>query len=224
MNYVNDIKGEINRNELLNILKIKKDEEKNIASNLEKIIKEESEEGLTLSKIEALWTYRKVTDVSDKGITIEGEICLSEKTFKNYMSEISHIFIALITIGPAIEERCAELQSKGEYTRALVLDAVGSSVVEDGAGKLNHIIAGKNSSEEISYSKRFSPGYGSFALSEQKKISDILPFEKLGVKLTDSFMMMPQKSITFCIYAGRVKEKTPDSCEICRQKDCNYRK
>ena len=162
--------------------------------------------------------------ISARGIVIEGDISFTEKTFKNYMTEISHICIALVTIGPSLEKRCAELQSKGEYTRALVLDAAGSSVAENGAGKLNHIIAQKFGLKGMEFSKRFSPGYGSFALSEQNKLAEILPFEKLGVKLTESYMMMPQKSITFCIYGGKVKEKFPGSCEICNQKECNYRK
>ncbi|RMF97005.1 MAG: hypothetical protein D6734_02885 [Candidatus Schekmanbacteria bacterium] len=218
------INPEIDNEEFYKILKFGKEGKEGLTSQLKKIIEEESKSALALSEIQGLWTCKNVVGISNSGIEIEGGISLSEMTFKNFMSEISHILIALITIGPELEKRSSQLQTEGEYTRALILDAAGSSIVENAAGKLNHIIAEKCGLTEVEFSKRFSPGYGTFKLEEQRKIAKIIPFEKIGVSLTKNCMMIPQKSITFCIYAGKVKEKIPDTCDICNQKECSYKK
>ena len=44
---------------------------------------------------------------------------------------------------------------------------------------------------------RFSPGYGDLSIECQKEIFDILGYQKkIGLTLTDSFMMSPTKSVT----------------------------
>lgn len=43
--------------------------------------------------------------------------------------------------------------------------------------------------------RRFSPGYGDLDLSHQKIIYDILDLKRLGISLTDKFMLEPEKSV-----------------------------
>jgi len=43
--------------------------------------------------------------------------------------------------------------------------------------------------------RRYSPGYGDLALSNQKIIYDALGLEKLGLTLTERFLLIPEKSV-----------------------------
>lgn len=43
--------------------------------------------------------------------------------------------------------------------------------------------------------RRFSPGYGDCSIEYQKTLMDILSDQPLGVTLTDSFMLQPEKSV-----------------------------
>jgi len=43
---------------------------------------------------------------------------------------------------------------------------------------------------------RFSPGYGDLSLENQKLFFKALELEKMGMKLTESLMMFPEKSVT----------------------------
>lgn len=51
--------------------------------------------------------------------------------------------------------------------------------------------------KELGLKKRFSPGYGDFALTAQREIFSLLGCEKrIGLSLTDSLLMTPTKSVT----------------------------
>lgn len=43
--------------------------------------------------------------------------------------------------------------------------------------------------------KRYSPGYGDLLLTNQKIIYDILNLKKLRIELTESYMLVPEKSV-----------------------------
>ncbi|MBI5375819.1 MAG: hypothetical protein HZA77_10310 [Candidatus Schekmanbacteria bacterium] len=223
MKLIKNIPIKIDKDELLKILKIKKESAGKINDNLARLIDEEIARGMKLARPQALYEFRKVINSDGDGVEIEGGIKIGENTFKNYMTSIDRICFALVTIGPALEEEADKLQKDGEYTRAMILDAVGSVAVEDAAGNLNHMICDKLKGKKTGISRRFSPGYGKFKVKEQKKISDIIPFKKIGVALTSSFMMVPQKSISFCLYTGKLKKEIPGTCNICGMKDCPYR-
>ena len=73
---------------------------------------------------------------------------------------------------------------------------------------------------------RFSPGYGDFSLSFQKEILGALEAEKrIGITLTDGFLMMPSKSVTAVMGASRKPYRCDvKGCEACGKKDCAYRR
>ncbi|HBF33507.1 TPA: methionine synthase, partial [Candidatus Sumerlaeota bacterium] len=43
--------------------------------------------------------------------------------------------------------------------------------------------------------RRYSPGYGDLALSNQKIIYDALGLQKFGLELTERFLLIPEKSV-----------------------------
>jgi cobalamin-dependent methionine synthase I len=42
---------------------------------------------------------------------------------------------------------------------------------------------------------RYSPGYGDLDLSAQKVIYDALKLEKIGISITDRYLLIPEKSV-----------------------------
>ena len=57
-------------------------------------------------------------------------------------------------------------------------------------------------------SKRFSAGYGIWDIREQAYVFSMLPAEEIGVRLTDTFMMVPRKSVSFRINFYLNREQT----------------
>lgn len=109
------------------------------------------------------------------------------------------VALCICTIGPELEEKINELMKKNEMTRALILDAFGSEAAEEVAIQSDQILAEKAKEMNLWPSKRFSPGYGKWDIKEQRFIFRIMPAKNIGVRLTESCMMVPQKSISFRI-------------------------
>jgi len=109
------------------------------------------------------------------------------------------IALCLCTIGPKLEEEISRLMKKNEVLRALILDSFGSEAAEAVAEQSDRIIAEKARQMNLWPSKRFSPGYGNWDIKEQRFIFKMLPGDLIGVCLTESFMMIPRKSVSFRI-------------------------
>jgi cobalamin-dependent methionine synthase I len=57
-------------------------------------------------------------------------------------------------------------------------------------------------------SKRYAPGYRGWHLSDQAFLFRMVGADAIGVRLTDSFMMVPRKSYSFRINFYREKRLT----------------
>lgn len=73
---------------------------------------------------------------------------------------------------------------------------------------------------------RFSPGYGDFPLDCQQRLLDSLEAGKrIGIKLTDSLLMMPSKSVTAVMGVSKKPYRCDvKGCESCGKRDCLYRR
>jgi cobalamin-dependent methionine synthase I len=73
---------------------------------------------------------------------------------------------------------------------------------------------------------RFSPGYCDWPVEEQRILDGILDFSKIGVRLTDSYMMAPKKSVSGVVGIGpkNIFSGSRSQCEICGDKECGYKR
>lgn len=110
--------------------------------------------------------------------------------------------IGLVTIGPALERRVSELLALGQETRALLLDAAGSAAVEEAAEDLERRIheRGEAPARARPASRRVSPGYGSWPVTAQRALFEMLPHGEIGVSLLPSCLMSPRKSVSFAVW------------------------
>ncbi|MDX9801283.1 MAG: vitamin B12 dependent-methionine synthase activation domain-containing protein [Spirochaetia bacterium] len=120
---------------------------------------------------------------------------LESASLHKFLSGSSKAQVMGITAGSVITELIDNCQREN-MTKAVVLDAAAGEIVDNG---LDYIISLLNrelvrESGKL-LSKRFSPGYGDLALESQGKFFTLLEMERLGVKLTESFMLLPQKSV-----------------------------
>ncbi len=136
--------------------------------------------------------------------------------------------LAVCTIGPRLEERVAELADRGHVSQALVLDAVGSAAAEAVADRANGLICALVAATDLAPQRRASPGYDAFALTEQSALFSVLRPADIGVTLTDRWMMVPRKSVSFVVrLLGAAAAAAADSpqrrCSICGLANCPYR-
>ena len=73
---------------------------------------------------------------------------------------------------------------------------------------------------------RFSPGYGDFSILHQKELLQMTDAsKKIGLALTEGYMLTPTKSITAVMgISSEARDCTIKGCEMCTKEDCIYRR
>ncbi len=102
------------------------------------------------------------------------------------------------TIGPGMEERARAAFGRGEPFAGTVFDALGSTFAEGAARAVGKAAAelgllGQPAPDLVV--RRYHSGYGDWDLSQQAEIFRLLEPGKIGMTLTSSFLMVPEKSV-----------------------------
>ncbi|MBE5809141.1 MAG: Vitamin B12 dependent methionine synthase activation subunit [Clostridiales bacterium] len=109
----------------------------------------------------------------------------------------AYMFAATIGAGFDRMLRRAALSSMAE---AAVLQACGAAAVEHVCDLLNGELDAKARAEGYVPVRRYSPGYGDFALDNQRGFFRVLdPGRWIGLSLMDTLIMSPEKSVTAII-------------------------
>jgi len=143
--------------------------------------------------------------------------------------EAERLVVGLVTIGSAIEEQASRFARDGDTIGALLLDAIGSTAVEEAADRLGAVITGAEippDDDAPAVSCRISPGYGRWPLEAQTALFEHLPHAVLGATLRPSLMMEPRKSISFAMWLGSDARPIAglSGCDRCLLTTCRYRR
>jgi len=129
-------------------------------------------------------------------IVLSGDIIFESRTVAELLKDCSEILIMGATAGERIT-RSILRNSKGNFTRGVVLDAVASEMVDDCLPwMMNYFNNQLRRQNKQLTKKRLSAGYGDFNLRNQKKIFSLLNLKKLGISLNESSIFIPEKSVT----------------------------
>jgi hypothetical protein len=184
--------------------------EKDASENLQEMVERAMLAGHHLAKPRAVYDFFEKIENDAFLVNAEGPVVLG-----------------ICTIGPALEEEVRELTRKDQLAFATALDAVGSEMVESLAEMLETLICKEAAALGLSSYPRFSPGYGDWALaSGQKTIFSLLPSHRVGVSLSETFLMSPLKSISFAMKLSTSAPSEPrlPKCALCDKDKCYYRR
>ena len=101
------------------------------------------------------------------------------------------------TAGSTVVEEIREDTKGRDFVRGVILDATASEITDVA---LDWIMAYMNGSlrreNKALPRKRFSAGYGDFDLKNQQAMHRLLHLEQIGIRITERFMLVPEKSVT----------------------------
>jgi len=122
------------------------------------------------------------------------------KRFARFLGEADQLLIMGITGGQAVADEIKQLQEDKQMTGAVIVDAAASEIVDEGFDWLMALFNKELVRERRALKlKRFSAGYGDFDIRFQADVYHILEMETLGVSITETCILMPEKSVTaFC--------------------------
>lgn len=73
------------------------------------------------------------------------------------------------------------------------------------------------------FSNRYSPGYCGWNVREQKKLFGFFPENPCGIRLTESFLMDPVKSVSGAVALGSDVIYQDYGCKMCKEINCLYK-
>lgn len=160
-------------------------------------------------------------DVEENGVDF-GFLYAEGKSLAEHLKGCRQAILFAATTGLAAEQqrKRAEVASPA---KALVLDAVGTAAVEALCDRFCADRRAELTGQTLR--PRFSPGYGDLPLQLQKELLACLDsHRKIGLSLSESMMMTPQKSVTAIVGIGAEGCSTPkQNCKTCEKRDCPFR-
>lgn len=170
------------------------------------------------------YTIKDIVSVKGSTVTIEDSIQFSSKVIARLLKPCEKVAVFALTIGKHLEELVAHLAENGLVLQATVLDAVGSSATEELAVSVEERIRRLASLDGLRISRRFSPGYCDWAVSQQKVVFQALGDDSAGILLTERKLMIPQKSVSGIIGLSKGNIDDYNPCDTCKKKECPGRR
>ncbi|MBQ9648220.1 MAG: methionine synthase [Oscillospiraceae bacterium] len=160
-----------------------------------------------------------------EGVTLAGSgVTLTGGLAKKLLQDCDTAVLLCCTLGIEFERRLRALERR-DMGEAVIFDACGSAWVESGCDAAEAEIAERFPGRYLT--DRFSPGYGDLPLSLQPSVLAALDAERrLGIHLSDSFLMTPSKSVTAVVgVSDKPQPARVRGCGYCAMnKTCEYRK
>jgi hypothetical protein len=134
------------------------------------------------------------------------------------------VAIFTCTAGEEIGIRSRKAMQERDFLRGYIYDVIGSEIVEAAADLMQADLERTMLNSGSKITNRYSPGYCNWDVAEQHKLFKLIPNNYCGIKLTQSALMDPVKSISGIIGVGKNVKYSRYTCSICGQADCVYRR
>ena len=134
-------------------------------------------------------------EISGDKVNIGGEIFTSSR-LASTLQGCGRAVIFGATLGVQCD-RLIQSAAATDVALAMALQAAGACKIEEVCDELEQQIIAQHG---VKLRPRYSPGYFDLDISEQKKIFDLIELTKrIGITLTDTYEMLPTKSVTAII-------------------------
>ena len=139
---------------------------------------------------------------------------LNRQPYKDFLKGCSAVILCATTLGAEVDKKIKYL-SKADIEMSVIFDACASALLEYYADDFERGLG-----ENLTY--RFCPGYGGSDIGDIKYIFKLINPEKIGVSLSESNLMLPQKTMAGIIGVGKSAAKSCADCTLIER--CQFRK
>jgi hypothetical protein len=154
---------------------------------------------------------------------VEGTEFKIGKTVAKELRNSENFALFICTAGPAISRRSQELLTGENPVLGYVYDVLGSMIVEAATDRMQNEIKQIVNASNLVCTNRYSPGYCNWSVADQHKLFSFFPENCCGIRLTNSALMYPIKSVSGIIGIGKEVKFREYTCDLCRQTDCFHR-
>jgi hypothetical protein len=187
------------------------------------IIDDVLKEAEELPNIRGGYTICSSIDLKNEKLILSKVSLNIQERIAKELSGITAVALFLCTAGREIQEWTKNLIDQGDPTTAYIVDVVGSEIAEAVADNIHDEIENEMVEKGLSVTTRFSPGYCGWEVSDQHLIFSLFPEDFCNIRLNNSALMDPIKSVSGIIGIGKQVRKRESACNFCEREDCMYR-
>ena len=144
------------------------------------------------------------------------------KIVYHQLKHSEQIAVFVCTAGDGISQWSKQMMPT-DPLKGFIADILGSVVVETAIDTIQQRLSAEMKEAGLKITNRYSPGYCGWPTSEQHQLFSLLPDENCGIRLTDSALMLPIKSVSGFIGIGANVRFNPYTCRNCDATYCVYR-
>lgn len=172
-----------------------------------------------------VYSIHDVVGMTDTQIELEGcpAIC---GPIAGFVKPARRVAVFVLTLGEGIEERAKRLMTEGALFEGYAWNAVGSAGADLAVDVFTqHLLAFEVGPDEA-VTPPFSPGYCGMGLDQQRAVFEILDPSVIGVRLTNTYIMEPVKSVSGLLGIGPEAEVRDRGvpCQWCDLETCSMRR
>lgn len=166
--------------------------------------------------------YRIVPVQISNGDKIDfGLFSVTSASLSKHLSGCVRAYIFAATLGVETDRMILRAMHT-EPSLALALQAAAAAAIESYCDALCDGVLQKDGQ---ALGQRFSAGYGDVSLEHQRALIDALDASrKIGLTLTDGYMMAPSKSVTAFVGVGAQCAGEINKCAACDKINCEFRR
>jgi len=146
------------------------------------------------------WVRYKIIEINDCKVVLEGGIELNNCKVASILHGCTELAACVCTIGPDVEITALEYAKKGDMFLSLMLDRMASWATNATRDCfLSWVKNELNTKEGLTITRYLYPGTKAWPITDQQLLFRLLDeeAEKVGVKINESHLMSPVKSMSF---------------------------
>jgi hypothetical protein len=210
MEILKNIPIEINITEIKRRLHLTRDKDVNFVQQL-------IDDSASLIEARAVYKICYIEEKLDEAVRVGG-LTFTSKVLRKNLDSVERLFPYVVTIGATFEE---EMRNNPDLIKQFYLDTIGTAALTSARKHLEKHLKSKFAISKMSF---MSPGsLSDWPLEQQRPLFELLEDVEncIGVKLNDSLLMIPGKSVSGIYFPTEI---TFFSCQLCPRKECMGRK
>jgi hypothetical protein len=172
--------------------------------------------GYTFTQVSGIDSVSRQIQAGDKTFSVE-------KIVFHQLQKADQLALFQCTAGKEISDYARNHMEEGELMKGYIADVIGSIAVEQAMDLIQENLKNEMNVSGLNISNRYSPGYCGWNVAEQQILFSFFPPEYFGIRLSDSSLMDPIKSVSGIIGIGKQMKQNDYTCRMCDMKDCIYK-
>jgi hypothetical protein len=155
------------------------------------------EEARSLISLKGTVLRLPICEISPTRVVLGKEVVFESRHLARFLDRCREVALLGATAGSAIMAAIADDAAGSNVTKAVVMDATASEMTDAALDwMMSYLRQSLRRENKMPLPRRYSAGYGDFALENQKTIYRLLQLDRFGVSLTESCLLIPEKSVT----------------------------